>query len=131
MKNKGVSNVLSYIVLSIVLLTIGSIATYFYISHMKTTTQIATSELGKQETRLLEKISLVYWGADGCILSNDGETKIAIKKIYVDSQIIDLSNNPIIINPHEKKEVSIPYGNNLMIETSSGNLIKLKEKRNE
>ncbi|MEM3407461.1 MAG: hypothetical protein QXM07_07490 [Nitrososphaerota archaeon] len=127
LKNKGISIPLSYIALAIILLSIGAIATYFFIYQTKLTTQVATSELAKEETRLLEKISLVYWGKDGCILSNDGEISVSIKKIYVDSSIIDLAS-PIIINPHEKKEINIPYGNSLMVETSSGKLIKLVEK---
>ncbi|MEM2178192.1 MAG: hypothetical protein QXK24_05360 [Ignisphaera sp.] len=127
LKNKGITIPLSYIALAIILLSIGAIATYFFIYQTKLTTQVATSELAKEETRLLEKISLVYWGSSGCIISNDGEISVSIKKIYVDSSIINLPS-PIIINPHEKKEISIPSGQNLMIETSSGKLIKLVEK---
>ncbi|MEM3610430.1 MAG: hypothetical protein QW076_06060, partial [Candidatus Anstonellales archaeon] len=106
LKNKGISIPLSYIALAIILLSIGAIATYFFIYQTKLTTQVATSELAKEETRLLEKISLVYWGNNLAILSNDGEISVSIKKIYVDSSIIDLAS-PIIINPHEKKEISI------------------------
>ena len=129
MKEKGISNILSYTALAIVLLTIGSIAAYFFIRQIKISSEIITSELAKEETKLLEKISLIYWSEGIAILSNDGEVKVTIKKIYVDNNIIDLSKNPIVINPHEKKEISIPYGKNLMIETNSENLIKLIEGR--
>jgi hypothetical protein len=127
MKEKGISNILSYTALAIVLLTIGSIAAYFFIHQIKISSEVITSELAKEETKLLEKISLIYWGEGIAILSNDGEVKVTINKIYVDNNIIDLSKNPIVINPHEKKEISIPYGKNLMIETNSENLIKLIE----
>jgi len=127
MKEKGISNILSYTALAIVLLTIGSIAAYFFIHQIKISSEVITSELAKEEKKLLEKISLIYWGGGIAILSNDGEVEVTIKKIYVDNNIIDLSNNPIVINPHEKKEISIPYGKNLMIETNSENLIKLIE----
>lgn len=124
MNRKGISNPLSYVALAIVLLSIGSIASYFFIYKMRIMSEAVTKELGIEEKRLMEKISLIYWGPNYCILSNDGEIKIIIKKIYVDSNIITTN---IIINPHEKIELSIPSGNNLMIETSNGKIIKLKE----
>jgi hypothetical protein len=127
MKEKGISNILSYIALTIVILSIGSSIAYFFIYQTKITSGVITSELEKEERKMLEKISLIYWGPNYCILSNDGEIKVTIKKIYVDNNIIDKSNDLIIINPHEKKEISIPYGKNLMIETTSENLIKLIE----
>jgi len=126
-EKSGISTSLSFIALAIIILVIGSIVAYFYIYHLKTTTQVVTSELAKQETRLLEKISLIYWGGGTAILSNDGEISISIKKIYVDNNIIPI-NPSIVINPHEKKEIPIPSGQSLMVETSSGNLIKLVEK---
>jgi hypothetical protein len=126
-EKSGISTSLSFISLAIIILVIGSIVAYFYIYHLKTTTQVETSELAKQETRLLERLSLVYWGGGTAILSNDGEISISIKKIYVDNNIIPI-NPSIVINPHEKKEIPIPSGQSLMVETSSGNLIKLVEK---
>jgi len=126
-EKSGISTSLSFISLAIIILVIGSIVAYFYIYHLKLTTQVETSELAKQETRLLERLSLVYWGGGTAILSNDGEISISIKKIYVDNNIIPI-NPSIVINSHEKKEIPIPFGQNLMVETSSGNLIKLVEK---
>lgn len=124
MNRKGISNPLSYVALAIVLLSIGSIASYFFIYKMRIMSEAVTKELGIEEKRLMEKISLIYWGNNIAILSNDGEISVSIKKIYVDSNIITTN---IIINPHEKIELSIPSGNNLMIETSNGKIIKLKE----
>lgn len=124
MNRKGISNPLSYVALAIVLLSIGSIASYFFIYKMRIMSEAVTKELEKEEMKLMEKISLIYWGNNIAILSNDGEISVSIKKIYVDSNIITTN---IIINPHEKIEVSIPNGNNLMIETSNGKIIKLKE----
>ncbi len=128
MNKKGISNILSYIALTIVILSIGSFIAYFFIYQTKITSKVITSELEKEEGKVLEKLSLIYWGPECCILSNDGETKIIIKKIYVDNDIIDKSNDLIIINPHEKKEILIPYGKNLMIETLSGNFFKFIKK---
>jgi hypothetical protein len=65
---------------------------------------------------------------DGVVVANDGENKITITKIYVDSQIITTN---IVINPDEKKQITnIPYGENLenlMFESSSGAMIKLEK----
>ncbi|TDA38570.1 MAG: hypothetical protein DSO09_04000, partial [Candidatus Methanomethylicota archaeon] len=59
------------------------------------------------------------------IVANDGENPIKITKIYVDSQIITTN---IIINPNEKKQITnIPYGENLMFESSSGAMIKCEK----
>ncbi|MEM2083541.1 MAG: hypothetical protein QXV10_03410 [Nitrososphaerota archaeon] len=128
MNKKGISNVLSYIALTIVILSIGSFIAYFFIYQTKITSKVITSELEKEEGKILEKISLIYWGSNYCILSNDGEIKVIIKKIYIDNNIIDKSNDLIIINPHDKKEILIPYGRNLMIETLSGSLFKFTKK---
>lgn len=128
MNKKGISNLLSYIALTIVILSIGSFITYFSIYQTKITGKVITSELEKEGEKILEKVSLVYWGPEYCILSNDGEIKVVIKRIYVDDNIIDRSNDLMIINPHEKKEILIPYGKNLMIETLSGNLFKFTKK---
>jgi hypothetical protein len=128
MNKKGISNIISYIALTIVFLSIGSFIAYFFIYQTKITSKVITSELEKEEGKILEKLSLIYWGPEYCILSNDGETKIIIKKIYIDNDIIDKSNDLIIINPHEKKEILIPYGKNLMIETLSGNFFKFIKK---
>jgi len=133
-RKSGISTSLSFIALAIIILVIGSIVAYFYIYHLKLTTQVETSELAKQETRLLEKLSLILWYKSGnkgiAIISNDGEIPVYIKKIYADDNIIDLSSNPIVINPHSKIEAETPYSNgqSLMVETSSGNLIKFVEK---
>lgn len=128
MNKKGISNILSYIALTIVVLSIGSSIAYFFIYQTKITSKVITSELEKEEEKILERISLIYWGPNYCILSNDGEIKVIIKKIYLDNDIIDKSNDLIIINPHEKKEILIPFGKNLMIETLSGNLFKFIKK---
>jgi hypothetical protein len=132
-RKSGISTSLSFIALAIIILVIGSIVAYFYIYHLKLTTQVETSELARQETRLLEKLSLILWYKSGnkgiAIISNDGEIPVYIKKIYADGQIKDISSNPIIINPQEKIEAETPYdnGQSLMVETSSGNLIKFVE----
>jgi hypothetical protein len=127
MNKRGISNLLSYVALTIVILSIGSFMAYFFIYQTRVTSKVITSELEKEEGRILEKISLIYWGPNYCILSNDGEIKVTIKKIYVDDNIISL-DPPIVIYPHEKKEFSVPYGKNLMIETLSGSLFKFVKK---
>jgi len=123
MKNKGISNLLSYITISIVILIIGFSIYYIFFQQAKYGQQIITKEERNAESQLAERLSLIYWGVDGAIIANDGENPIIITKIYVDNQII-ITN--IVINPTEKKQINIPYGKNLMIESSSGNLIKIE-----
>jgi|GEM_PF-3547513 len=124
MKNKGVSNILSFATISLVILIIGFSVYYIVLQQFKSGGAMITSEERKAESKLEEKLSLIYWGVDGVIVANDGENKITITKIYLDNQII-ITN--IIINPDEKKQINIPYGENLMFESSSGNLIKLEK----
>jgi len=128
MKNKGVSNILTFATISLVILIIGFSVYYIVLQQAKSGGAIITREERKAESQLAEKLSLIYWGVDGVIVANDGENKITITKIYVDSQIITTN---IVINPDEKKQITnIPYGENLeniMFETSSGAMIKLEK----
>jgi hypothetical protein len=128
MKNKGVSNILTFATISLVILIIGFSVYYIVLQQAKSGGAIITREERKAESQLAEKLSLIYWGVDGVVVANDGENKITITKIYVDSQIITTN---IVINPDEKKQITnIPYGENLenlMFESSSGNLIKLEK----
>jgi hypothetical protein len=124
MKNKGISNLLSYITISIVILIIGFSIYYIVLQQAKYGQQIAISEERKAESQLAEKLSLIYWGVDGVIVANDGENSVIITKIYLDNQIITTN---VIINPYEKKQINIPYGENLMFESSSGAMIKLEK----
>jgi len=123
-KNKGISNILTFATISLVILIIGFSVYYIVLQQAKSGQQIAIREERKAESQLAEKLSLIYWGVDGVIVANDRENPIKITKIYVDNQIITTN---IIINPNEKKQINIPYGNSLMFESSSGNLIKLEK----
>jgi hypothetical protein len=127
-KNKGVSNLLTFATISLVILIIGFSAYYIVLQQAKSGGAIISREERKAESQLAEKLSLIYWGVDGVIVANDGEKTITITKIYVDSQNITTN---IVINPNEKKQITnIPYGENLeniMFESSSGNLIKLEK----
>jgi len=123
-KNKGVSNLLTFATISLVILIIGFSVYYIVLQQSKSGQQIAIREERKAESQLAEKLSLIYWGVDGVIVANDGENPIKITKIYVDNQIITTN---IIINPDEKKQINIPYGENLMFESSSGAMIKLEK----
>ena len=123
-KNKGISNVLTFATISLVILIIGFSVYYIVLQQAKSGGAIITREERKAESQLAEKLSLIYWGVDGVIVANDGENPIKITKIYVDNQIITTN---IIINPDEKKQINIPYGENLMFESSSGAMIKLEK----
>jgi len=123
-KNKGVSNLLTFATISLVILIIGFSVYYIVLQQSKSGQQIAIREERKAESQLAEKLSLIYWGVDGVIVANDGENPIKITKIYVDSQIITTN---IIINPNDKKQINIPYGNSLMFESSSGAMIKCEK----
>jgi hypothetical protein len=127
-KNKGVSNLLTFATISLVILIIGFSVYYIFLQQAKSGGAIITREERKAESQLAEKLSLIYWGVDGVIVANDGENKITITKIYVDSQIITTN---IVINPNEKKQITnIPYGENLenlMFESSSGVMIKCEK----
>jgi hypothetical protein len=127
MKNKGISNILTFATISLVILLIGFSVYYIVLQQAKSGGAIITREERKAESQLAEKLSLIYWGVDGVIVANDGENKITITKIYVDSQNITTN---IVINPNDKTQINIPYGENLeniMFESSSGNLIKLEK----
>ena len=128
MKNKGVSNILTFATISLVILIIGFSVYYIVLQQAKSGGAIITREERKAESQLAEKLSLIYWGVDGVIVANDGEKTITITKIYVDNQIITTN---IIINPDEKKQITnIPYGENLeniMFESSSGAMIKCEK----
>jgi len=128
MKNKGISNILTFATISLVILLIGFSVYYIVLQQAKSGGAIITREERKAESQLAEKLSLIYWGVDGVIVANDGEKTITITKIYVETQNITTS---IVINPDDKKQITnIPYGENLeniMFESSSGAMIKLEK----
>ncbi|MEM2178962.1 MAG: hypothetical protein QW272_09110 [Candidatus Methanomethylicaceae archaeon] len=124
MNSKGISNLLSFITISIVLLIIGFSIYYIAFQQTKIGQSIISSEERKAEAQLEEKISILYHGIDGLIVVNDGNKPITIKKAYVDNNIINLNE---VVNPNEDKLINIPYGQNLMLELSSGKIIKIEK----
>lgn len=83
-------------------------------------------EVGREETAILEKLSLLYWDNSGTIwISNYGDIEVKIVKIYVDDQLV--WQGSFTINPNEVGRLSIGVkGSVLTVETSSGNIIVLK-----
>lgn len=126
MNSKGISNLLSFIAISIVILVIGFFTYSILFQQMKIGQSIITSEERRAEEQLEEKISILYYGIDGLIVANDGNKVITIKKAYVDNNTIHLN---IVINSKEKKLINIPYGENLMLELSSGNFYKFEKSK--
>ncbi|MEM2667757.1 MAG: hypothetical protein QXE60_03215 [Candidatus Methanomethylicaceae archaeon] len=126
MNSKGISNLLSFITISIVLLIIGFSIYYIAFQQTKIGQSIISSEERKAEAQLEEKISILYYGIDGLIVVNDGNKVITIKKAYVDNNTINLNE---VVNPNEKKLINIPYGKNLMLELSSGNFYKFEKSK--
>ncbi|MEM2178191.1 MAG: hypothetical protein QXK24_05365 [Ignisphaera sp.] len=120
-KNKGISNILSYITITIVALIIAFSIYSIAFQQTKIGQQIISSEQRRAEEQLEEKISILYWGADGVLVVNNGDKAVKIVKAYVDSNIIPLNE---IVNPKEDKLINIPYGENLMLELSSGAIVK-------
>lgn len=117
---------LSYIIIAIVALIVAFLIYMIIFQQFNIGKLILKSEEIKGESQLKEKISIIYYGIDGIILANDGEEAIKINKIYVDNEVFAINE---ILNPNEKKQFFIPLGENLMLETSSGNLFKFERSK--
>ncbi|MEM3407462.1 MAG: hypothetical protein QXM07_07495, partial [Nitrososphaerota archaeon] len=81
-KNKGISNILSYITITIVALIIAFSIYSIAFQQTKIGQQIVSSEQRRAESQLEEKISILYWGADGVLVANDGDKAVKIVKAY-------------------------------------------------
>lgn len=77
-----------------------------------------------QPSRVLEKLSLVYWAQDSAWIANDGVEKVELVKAWVDGSLAWTGS--LEISPGEVEELPVPRGSELVIETASGNLITLR-----
>jgi len=113
------------IMAALIVLSLGFLSYSYLTQQSKTVVQAHREQVERREAQLLEKLTLIYWGRSGeCIVANDGRLPIKIVKIYVDTKII---SKDVTINPGQKWTWNIGPGSSLMVETDSGNLIKLRE----
>ncbi|MEM1558528.1 MAG: hypothetical protein QXI11_08400 [Thermoproteota archaeon] len=106
-----------------------SMAAYIYgLMNLQSSQNIARGEI--EEKAISEKLNLIYWDDGGNVwLSNDGDVKVEIVKIYVDDQEVWKSrgNQPVTIDPNQVAKISLGVkGRILVVETSNENLIVLR-----
>ena len=69
---------------------------------------------------------MVYWIGDRLMLKNEGEVPVTIQRIFTDSTVREFSDG-VTVDPGEKHLFTQISGSDLLvIQTSSGRLIKLK-----
>lgn len=119
----GLSYALTLTLALIVTVALASIAVTFFNTYGQSVSNAVRSEVESQRARMSEEVSIVYWIGSRLMLKNDGEVPVTIEKIFTDSGVI---SQTVTLNPGEKKILTVPPSDLLVLQTSKGSLLKLK-----
>jgi len=119
----GISESATLALALIVTMALAGIAIVFFQSYAQSASNAARAEAASQIERMSEEVSIVYWIGSRLMLKNDGEKPVTIQRIFTDSGIIEQT---VTIQPGEKKILTVPQSDLLVLQTSGGSIIKLK-----
>ncbi len=119
----GLSHALTLTLALIVTVALSSIAVVFFNTYGQSVSNAIRSEVESQEERMSEEVSIVYWIGSRLMIKNDGEVPVTVNRIFTDSGVIEQT---ITINPGEKKILTVPQSDLLVLQTSRGSIIRLK-----
>ena len=123
---KGISEAVALILALIATIAVASLAVLFFLFHSQAVGAVVQQGIGEQLARMGERVSMVYWIGDRLMLKNEGEAPVTIRRIFTDTGVREFSDG-ITISPGEKRLITQVLGSDLLvIQTSSGRLIKLK-----
>ena len=119
----GISEAAALVLALIVTLALAGIAIAFFQMQASSASNAVRMEAAAQMERMSEEVSIVYWIGSRLMLKNDGDKPVTIQRIFTGSGIIEQA---VTINPGEKKVLTVPQSDLLVLQTSSGSIIKLK-----
>jgi hypothetical protein len=119
----GISESATLALALIVTLALAGIAIAFFQSYAQSASNAVKAEAASQVERMSEEVSIVYWIGSRLMLKNDGEKPVTLQRIFTDSGIIEQT---VTIQPGEKKVLTVPQSDLLVLQTSGGSIIKLR-----
>jgi len=119
----GISEAATLTLALIVTMALAGVAIAFYQMHASSASNAIREEAAAQIGRMSEEISIVYWIGDRLMLKNDGDRPVTIQRIFTGSGMIEQA---ITLSPGEKRVLTIPQSDLLVLQTSSGSIIKLR-----
>jgi hypothetical protein len=119
----GISEAATLALALIVTMALAGVAIVFYQAYTSSASNAVRMEAAAQMGRMSEEVSIVYWIGSRLMLKNDGDNPVTIQRIFTDSGIIEQA---VTINPGEKKVLTVPQSNLLVLQTASGSIIKLR-----
>jgi len=119
----GVSEAATLALALIATMALAGIAIVFYQSYAQSASNAVKAEAASQIERMSEEVSIVYWIGSRLMLKNDGEKPVTLQRIFTSSGVIEQT---ISIQPGEKKILTVPQSELLVLQTSSGSIIKLR-----
>lgn len=123
MNYSGLSTSVSLILALIVTMILGGLAVAIFTNQSQSISNVVREEVAGQVQKMAEDISMVYWIGSELMLKNEGETPVTIVKVFTEQGV---QNVNLPINPGEKKTLTVPQSEMLVLQTSSGSIIKLK-----
>jgi len=119
----GISEAAALVLALIVTLALAGVAIIFFQMQASSASNAVRVEAAAQMERMSEEVSIVYWIGSRLMLKNDGDKPVTIQRIFTGSGIIEQA---VTINPGEKKVLTVPQSDLLVLQTSSGSIIKLR-----
>ena len=119
----GISEAATLALALIVTMALAGVAIVFYQAYTSSASNAVRMEAAAQMERMSEEVSIVYWIGSRLMLKNDGDKPVTIQRIFTGSGIIEQA---VTINPGEKKVLTVPQSDLLVLQTSSGSIIKLR-----
>jgi hypothetical protein len=119
----GISEAAALVLALIVTLALAGVAIVFFQMQASSASNAVRMEAAAQMERMSEEVSIVYWIGSRLMLKNDGDKPVTIQRIFTGSGIIEQA---VTINPGEKKVLTVPQSDLLVLQTSSGSIIKLR-----
>lgn len=119
----GISEAATLALALVVTMALASVAIIFYQNYAESVSNVVRAEAASQIQRMSEEVSIVYWIGSRLMLKNDGEKPVTIQRIFTDSGVIEQATS---LNPGEKKILTVPQSDLLVLQTSQGSIIKLK-----
>jgi len=118
---RGLSNVQSAILLVVIVLAAGAASYSFLLRQSTSSYGAAQAIIASGERQLQEKLVLAHWYAGTAWIYNYGEVQVNASMVYVDG-VAARSN---VVLGKGMNRVSLPVGNELVIVTDKGGMIKL------
>lgn len=118
----GLSHAVTLVLALVVTVALASIAVVGYNSYAKSVSNALKLHSGEEVSRVSEEVSIVYWVGSSLMLKNEGEAPVRIVRVFSDN----VYSVDVVLNPGEKKVLTVPQSEQLALQTERGSIMKFK-----